>query len=82
MYLYNTKADKAAELIGMSARSLRRWRIEGKIPGFAFVDNGHRNVRYCADLLNAWWINRNDPKALDRIATEAHKTNSKIRKAG
>lgn len=38
------KSSEAAELLGLHEQSIRRWRMEGKGPGFIKLDSG--GVRY------------------------------------
>ena len=46
------KEAEAAEIVGVSVRTLQTWRVEGRGPKYAKL--GLRAVRYDKDLLEDW----------------------------
>lgn len=46
--------EEASELLGMSPRTMKKWRTEGGNQGPQFVRVSHRCVRYKVSVLRSW----------------------------
>jgi hypothetical protein len=75
-YVFNLSESEAAEILGISPRTLRNWR-SSDLPDYLyrrFGRAGHPIIRYCADLLLRWQaIDPDDVSALAKEETTARK---------
>lgn len=66
MLRFDTPESQAAETLGVSGETLKRWRLKGKLPPHVFTKFGYKSVRYCRELLLDWQLNPDDPEAQSR----------------
>jgi hypothetical protein len=56
----------AAETLGISVETLRKWRRAGKVPSHVYAKSGYKFVRYCLPLLKDWQLDPDDLEARAR----------------
>lgn len=84
IYQFNQTRDEAAEAIGISPETLRKWEQRGKIPPHVYSKLGYKTIRYCLALLNDWVLDPDDMEARARSieALNATRPSQQPRKAG
>jgi hypothetical protein len=56
---FTASNQSAAETIGISHRTLKNWRLAGKIPAYTYTQHGDKYF-WCLDLLWDWHLDPND----------------------
>jgi hypothetical protein len=74
----------AAAALGLSPQTLKRWRLDGKIPAHVFVKIGYKIVRYSIPLLLDWQLDPDDLEAQSRAiaAIQAQRPSNQHQKKG
>lgn len=66
IFNFDTPEREAAKTLGIAMDTLKRDRLEGKIPSYVFVKFGYKRVRYCLPLLRDWQLAPDDLAAQAR----------------
>jgi Helix-turn-helix domain len=63
---FDATEKQAAQALGISFETLRKWRRSGKIPTHVFTKFGYKHVRYNLSLLRDWQLSPEDLEAQAR----------------
>jgi hypothetical protein len=81
---FDCSERKAASAIGISLDTLKRWRLNKKIPIHLYTKLGYKTVRYCLPLLLDWQIAPDDLEAQSRAiaAVQSQRPSNQPQKRG
>lgn len=54
-------AAQAAAYLGMSTKTLKKWRSKGTGPAYSRISHSHSRVRYRKSALDAWVVAHETP---------------------
>ena len=63
---FDTSEKEAARTIGIAPDTLKRDRLDGKIPSYVYTKFGYKRIRYCLPLLRDWQLDPDDLQAQAR----------------
>jgi hypothetical protein len=73
IFNFDTPEREAAKTLGIAMDTLKRDRLEGKIPSYVFVKFGHKRVRYCLPLVGYLRVTRGYASNLIHLARTVEK---------